>query len=168
MLSCSAVRRLPRGLGVPGRGVDALVREVEVQGGEAVRGGGILEGLASVPHHRAQEAEVGGGQRPPEERELLRVANPYGSSTPTSSNSAFAGIPMPTLISARSSRSPKASRRAATVDTSASGEVAPSTVRNRGSRPSVRGEPLPDDLRGDGHSRLGHVTGAAGAAVLPQ
>ena len=66
------------------------------------------------------------------------VANPYGSSTPTSSNSAFAGIPMPTLISARSRRSPKASRRAATVDTSASGEVAPSTVRNRGARPSVR------------------------------
>src|SRR5262249_46615815 len=46
-----------------------LVGQVEVNR----RRRALLERLAAVPHDRAEEIEVGGGQRPPEERQLVAV-----------------------------------------------------------------------------------------------
>src|SRR5439155_17980772 len=58
----------------------------------------------------------------------LALACPYGSSTATSTNSAFAGIPMPTRIRPLDGSFLYAARRASTVETSASGEFEPSLV----------------------------------------
>ncbi len=70
-------RQRRRALGVRDDGGVRLVDEVEVLrreagggAGDAVGAGGVLEGLAAVPHHGAEEADVGGGQRAAEQRQL--------------------------------------------------------------------------------------------------
>src|SRR5262249_10127130 len=65
------------------------------------------------------------------------VANPYGSGTSMSLNPAPAGIGNPMRITPLFKSMLYAARRAATVDTSASGEFDPSLVRKIGSRPCV-------------------------------
>jgi hypothetical protein len=77
----------------------------------------------------------GSGRRKSDSSSAL--ANPYGSCTDSSSNSAPAGMPFPIRIRARSRRRLNALRRARSVETSAVGEVEPSTVRKSGSSPAV-------------------------------
>ena len=76
-------RQRRRSLRVPQGGGVRLVGEVEVQGREARRRSEqavgrrrIAEGLAAVPHHRAEEAQVGRRQRAPEQRQLGRAREP--------------------------------------------------------------------------------------------
>src|SRR5262249_58226565 len=71
---------------------------------------------------------VGSGRRNSDS--WLALAKWYGSSTAISSNSALAGIGRPMRITPRLSSMLYATRRLASVDTSALGELEPSTVRN--------------------------------------
>ena len=82
-----ALRRADRrrGLGVAERGAVRLIDEVEVQARETGRGvedaaaaSSVAEGLAAVPHHGAEEAQVGRRQRPPEQRKLGRRREAVG------------------------------------------------------------------------------------------
>ena len=94
----------------------------------------------SRPSHitvlRKRRFAAGRGRRNSDSSRAL--AYPYGSLTWTSSNSAPAwGMPIPTRISPRSSKSAYAWRRACTVDTSARGDTEPSLGRKRGSVPRL-------------------------------
>jgi len=80
--------------------------------------------LSRPSYITGQIAEIGRRQRTSKQRELPELANRYGSSSSTSSNSAPADIGSPTRMTAHDSKRAYASRRAPIVRSSASGDRA--------------------------------------------
>ena len=101
--------------------------------------GGVAEGLAAVPHHRAQEAQVGRRERPAEQRQLGGAREAVGI---VHLDELELGVRREPACRRGSGPCRAAcctpSRAPRRVETSASGELAPSLRRKIGSVPCVR------------------------------